>query len=165
VDKHRRIKVFEATALRYNRLTPIYLLRGRPDRGDASARVIDNATDSHSRADRTGRDEVMTAGVSKAGQGVVLSKEGDARALAATGGAKGRAQVAEGPFDKETTVLKIGAKPGSGLFLLEPRFGIVVDAMAEIDQGIALRVDLLGSAGLEGIDVLGHGILSVQHRR
>ncbi len=113
----------------------------------------------HRGARGAGSDEVVAAGVTQAGEGVVLGEEGDARPFFAEGRAKGRREVAEGPLDAEAARFQVLAEPARGFLFLEAGLGVVVDAAAEVDESVPLRLDLVDNAGLELVDVLGHVIL------
>ena len=111
-----------------------------------SARTL---LDGDGRAGRGSRDQVVAAGVAEAAEGVVLGEEGDARPLFAGGGAKGGREVAEGLFDGEAVVAEVVAEPGGGVLFLEAGLRVVVDAVAEVDEGVSLRLDLVDDAGLQ----------------
>ena len=159
VDEHCRVELVEGAATGHYRLAAVDLLRRRADGRDAPARLRQNATHRDRGAGRAGGDEVVAAGVAEAAEGIVLGEEGDARSLFAAGGAKGGREVAEGAFDAEVVLLQVVAEPAAGLLFLEAGLGVVVDAVAEVDESVPLRLDLVDNAGLQAIGVLRHVIL------
>ncbi len=118
----------------------------RADHADGQAEVGSHAGRRDSGPGTHRRDDVVAAGVTDAGQGVILGADGDVqRAVAGARDECGR-EAADASLNLKPRVRQKFAEPRGCLLFLEPEFGVCVNPMTEGDQAAAYLVVFLPSA-------------------
>src|SRR5215207_6274956 len=118
----------------------------RADHADGQAEIISHTgrRDPGPRAHR--RDDVVTAGVTDAGQGVILGADGDVERAVAGARDECRREAADASFNLKSRVGQKFAEPRGCLYFFEPELGVGMDSVTEGDKATAYPVVFLPSA-------------------
>ena len=144
VHHHRRVTPVEGAPFEHEDLAAAALLGRRAEHLHGDAEVVGQGGQSQAGADRRRGDDVVPAGVTDAGEGVVLGADGDGQRPAAGGGDEGRRQVGTRPMSTvNPPALKGLGDPRDRLLLLEGQLGIGVEQVGQLDERIRGLVDWL----------------------
>jgi hypothetical protein len=128
------MRVVEDAGLDELYLSAAALLSGGADDFDRDAEVVSDGREADRSAEAGGADQVVTAGMSDAGQGVVLGTEGKNKRTAASGGLERCLEIADAAADRKVPRRKEFGCPAGGLVLREAQLGMRVDLPTESDQ-------------------------------
>ena len=143
MDQHGRVDAFKSSSFKQEDLAAGIpnLLGGGPDDLDGQAKIIGHLRRGDTRAGRYGRHEIMPAGMSDFGQGIVLGADSKMERTGACSRAKGGGEITNPCLNLETGTGEDLGDPAAGLLFSKAQLRVVVNAMREIDQGLLIGVD------------------------
>ena len=138
VEHHRGIDALERARFEQADLAASVFFGGRPEELDRALEVRGVPREREERTDGRPGDEVVPAGVTDLGQGVVFGKEGDPRSPArAHPSAERRLHPTERAFDLDFChVFDELRDPAAGLLFLEAELRMLVNATRKRDQAL-----------------------------
>ena len=134
VQHHRGGDVVERSGLEQQHFSAAGLLGGGAEQHDRQAQVVGHLGQRQRRADRRGRDDVVAAGMSDAGQCVVFGADADHQRAAAEVGAKRGVQPAGRRGDLEAVLGDQRLRLRAALELGERQLRLGVDGVRQLDQ-------------------------------
>ena len=155
VDHHRRVEAVEDTGVEHLDLAATAFLGRRAEDRDGDAEIVGQRGKRMSGADRGGRDDVVSAGMADAGEGVVLGADAEVQRPASGRGGEGGVQPGNAVIDREAGVgvEQVGDHAGAQV-LLVGRLRVGMHAVAEGEQPSPGLIDdrTGGVLGLHGGD-------------
>ncbi len=149
VDHHRERQVVEAPRLQHGDLPAAALFGRGAEHADADAQVGGDTGEGLGGAHRGRGDDVVTAGVAEAGEGVVLRDQADRDGPFAICGDERRRQARGPALDGETAGRQlIGQERRRGI-LPPGRLGVLVQPAADVEQRAEPFIDPIGHPSLQ----------------
>ncbi|CAM5452128.1 hypothetical protein SCALM49S_05627 [Streptomyces californicus] len=148
VHHHRGVHPVERAGVQQQRLARAPFLGRGADHAYGQAEFVRVRGEAEGGADSGGGDEVVSAGVAEAGQGVVLAGDGHGHGPGADGGAERGVQAVGGGGDVEAVCGQESGAPRGRPVLLEGGFGLGVQAPAQLQQSRGVTLDRLRTAAL-----------------
>ncbi len=145
MDHHRRIDAFEGALARHQFLAAETFLRRRAEIAHAAGQAAVEFRQGQRRAQSGRRDDVVSAGMTDAGQRVVFGQDGDGRSalLAELGGVGGveseRSALIGDPMGFDRCTQSIGR-----LEFLQRQLRLAMDRVAQREQLVAHGIDRAG---------------------
>ena len=139
MEHQSAVDAAEDPALRHQHLAADRLLGRRADHQDLARSAVERARQDRSRAGSGGADQVVPAGVTHAGEGVVFRQQGDSRPAVAQLPARHErsGQTGDTALDRETLLLEEADEQTRRLGLLQAQLGALVKPAAEpLDRGM-----------------------------
>jgi hypothetical protein len=163
VEHQGGVDTVEHPRLHFQHLAAPAFLGRTPHRQHRTAEFLPHGMDGECRAEARRGDQVVPAGVTQAGQGVVLQQQRHGRpALARTRGERGR-QPCHLPLHDEPRALQLARQQGRRTVFGEGVLGVAVQRQGDVPQGVGPLGDLTADAGVQGVGHAGH-VASRQRR-
>jgi hypothetical protein len=109
---HRYIHVFKGTLRRHDGFTTSQFFTGRAEDHNAAPQLIHSVAGSHTGGNGTGGYQIMSAGMTDFGQGIVLGEKGNNRLSAAVPTLKSRGQSADAYLYYKSVFFQESRQPG-----------------------------------------------------
>jgi len=145
VHHHRGVDAGEGAALEHEDLAAAAFLGGGAEHSHGDPEVVGERRQRERRRDRSGRDHVVPAGMSDAGQGVVLRTDAEDQRPAAHRRTQRGRQVGDPALHGEAGRGELVTHPGAGALLLEADLGVGVQPVRQGDHLVPGALD--GRAG------------------
>lgn len=144
VHHERRVGVVERTRVQQVHLAAEPLLGGGAEHGHPQPGGLRQRRQDESGTDRGRRDDVVAAGVSDLGQGVVLRAQDDVGVPGAEAGGEGSGQSVGTALDLDPGLLEDARAPVHGAVLLVGQLRVCGDRVGEADDGAAVLLEGVG---------------------
>ena len=141
MQHHRGGDVVEHAGLQHQHLAAAGLLGGGAEQHDRQVQLVGDLGQRQRRADRGRRDDVVPAGVSDAGQRVVLGADADDQRAAAEVGAERGVQPAGRRGDLEAALGDQRLRLGAAAVFGEGEFRFGVNRVRQLDQVATTSLD------------------------
>ena len=154
---HGGVHAVEHAGIEHQDLATTTLFGRCPDDPHGKPELVGERGEGEAGADGGGRDDVVPAGMTDAGQRVVLGADGDGQRSAARGGGESGVEAGHARLDRQAGRIEHLDQPGARAVLLEGELGVAVDGVRERDEPFGLvrhgrggggpRVGCCGSCG------------------
>ena len=156
VDHHRQVEVGERAGFEQLDLAAATLLGGSAVDPHRDAEIVGQPGERETGTDSAGGDQVVSARMPEARQGVVLGHDADRGRPAARLGEERRRKAEIARSDREAAGTQRVADPAGGAMLLPRRLGVAVQRLGQPDQARRRCGDDRVGDGLQGVGPLTH---------